>query len=323
MTFAVLLTALFVVTQSHACEPVQTPAAATQPAESTESDLYLNLAIPDLKKAVPALSGLHADADQERLPQILQSVARTIDAVAPKMPDVVSREEVVSSSDAMGPGTPRSLLNLGPRSNAMPSQSLGGSPPQSQEFRYLIQFHRTQEGSVNIEESRTDSKGQPLDVAQSGSRLSSGFTSQWLLFSEANQPEFRFRYLGEQQVDGRKTFAIAFAQVPSRVKSPSRLASGGKQAEYFYQGVVWVDEANSEIAMLRTDLLTPLRSLHLEALTTELHFHSVRIHGLEETLWLPNAVHIAMKLENSMLDENHRYSDYHLYHSTAKIVLTP
>ena len=66
--------------------------------------------------------------------------------------------------------------------------------------------------------------------------------------------------------------------------------------------------------------MAPLPQVHLKQLATELTFRSVPIHGYDAVFWLPSEVDISSDQGNGPSEENHRYSDYHLYHSTARIL---
>jgi hypothetical protein len=291
---------------------------------TSDSGLYLEASLDRLKKEVPILTGLRPDAGQESLPVTLQGVARAIEEMVPRLPDLVSREDVQRLQNEAGLAAPRRLLSLtGPRTGPV-TDPLTGRKAQTEQFRYLILCHHPAPGVTTIEESRTDSKGRPINSIKDGAAArGSGFAYQWLLFSTANQAEFHFRYLGEQDIDDRKTSVIAFAQIPEQVKVPALFQSAGKQAAYFYQGILWVDRATSHIVLLRTDLLAPLKSLHLQQLTTELRFRAVDIRDMDATFWLPSEVHISIDQGNAVIEEDHRYSDYHLYHATARILPSP
>ena len=117
-----------------------------------------------------------------------------------------------------------------------------------------------------------------------------GFAYQWLLLSPANQSEFRFRYLGQQRMDNHKTFVLGFVQIPSQVKVPGNIHLVRKGSCFFFQGIVWIDQSTFDVVRLRTDLLSPVPSVNLLQMTTELHFHSVHIHGFGASLWLPSEV---------------------------------
>jgi hypothetical protein len=280
--------------------PLQSPAEAT---------VYYQLPQNKLKEAIPALKGLRYDDSQERLASILSQVAETIANVLPRLPNLVSREDIYHFQSSGDPSASGGIAN---------------SQPWNREFRYLILSHHNPNGSTTLEELRTDSKGRPAESAGAFTSPSGyGFAYQWLFFSAANQPEFRFRYLGEQDKDGRKTFVLAFAQDPHKVTNPAFFQSGTKVAPFFYQGVLWIDQATFEIVQLRTDLLAPLPDLHLRQMTTQLTFRAVPIHGYSAVFWLPSEVNISTDQGTGAVEENHRYSDYHLFRSESKIVTAP
>jgi VWFA-related protein len=271
---------------------------------------FLDAPLQSLKTAVPTLDGLNYDARQDQLPAILARLAETIDDVLPRLPDLVSREEVVHGAKAP----------LHPISTVLGNLSIEGK--SSEEYKYLIICHHAANGATTVEESRTDRSGQPIQPDKL-SLLAYGLAYQWLLFSGANQPELRFRYLGQQSIDGRKTFVVAFAQKPEQVAVPAHFIWGGKPIPIFYQGVLWIDQSSSNVALIRTDLLEPLPNSQLQKLTTDLHFSSVRIHDLGATFWLPREVHIVVQETNTAAEEDHQYSDYHLYHATVRMVPSP
>jgi hypothetical protein len=269
---------------------------------------YLALPEKRLRELVPPLKGLKYDADQDRLPTILAGVAAKIASVLPRLPNLVSREEIFHFQSRSGSA----------------NGGLASEQPWTREFKYLILSHHYTDGSTAIEELRTDSKGRPADAsAQFTSPHGFGFAYQWLFFRTENQSEFRFRYLGEQDKEGRKTFVVAFAQDPAKVTNPAHFQALGKVASFFYQGVLWIDQASFDIVMLRSDLLSPLPDLGLRQMTTELTFRSVPIHGFGEVFWLPSQVYISSDQGAGPVEETHRYSDYHLFHAEARIVDTP
>jgi hypothetical protein len=284
----------------------EVPYSPTLRPTSGQTTAYFAFPFQKLKEAVPALKGLKYDDNQERLPPILAGVAQTIANVLPRLPNLVSREDI------SGFQAPRDPSAAGGAANAQ---------PWSREFRYLILCHQNADGSTTIEELRTDAKGNPADAAgQFTAPRGFGFAYQWLFFTSANQLEFRFRYLGQQDKGGRKTFVVAFAQDPGKVSSPALFQSEVKVSPFYYQGVLWVDQSTFDVVMLRTDLLDALPDLHLTQLTTDLSFRLVHIHGFDAEFWLPNELSISSDQGAGPAEESHRYSDYHLFHSTSSIV---
>jgi hypothetical protein len=288
---------------------LRTQYSQSLPDSAPDAQIYIDFPFDKLKHIVPSLKGLEFDPTQDHLPPILTGVAHSIASALPHLPDLISREDVYhfqSSRDPLAPG------------------GQANAEPWSREFRYLILCHHDADGSVSIEESRTDGKGRPLDLSGPvTSPRGLGFAYQWLLFSAANQPEFRFRYLGQQTKDSKKTFVVAFAQIPEKVLSPANFQSDRTVVPFFFQGVLWIDQSTYDIVLLRTDLLKPIPKLNVRELTTEVHFSSVPIRSLGQTFWLPREVDIATDQGSGSIEENHRYSDFHLFHSTATILPAP
>jgi hypothetical protein len=284
--------------------PMQTPSD-----QAGGATIYLDFPLSRLKESVPQLKGLHYDAAQQQLPAILAGVANRIAEVMTKLPNLASREDVYHFQ------SPR---------DAFSDSGLAGSQPWNRQFRYLLLSHHSADGSNRFEEQRTDGKGRPVEASvEFTAPRGLGFAYQWLFFSADNQPEFRFRWLGRQEKEGRKTFVIAFAQVPGKVANPAYFQALGKTAPFYFQGVLWVDQATFDIVKLRTDLLAPLPDLHLRQLTTDLTFRSVAIHGYDAVFWLPGEVYISCDQGTGPSEESHRYSDYHLYHAEVRIVDSP
>jgi hypothetical protein len=114
---------------------------------------------------------------------------------------------------------------------------------------------------------------------------------------------------------------VAFAQEPKKVSAPAFFLVDTKRVPFYYQGVLWVDQSSFDIIALRTDLLAPLPLLR--QLTTELTFRSVPIRGFDAVFWLPSEVDISSDQGRGPSEENHRYSDYRLFHSESRIVTSP
>jgi hypothetical protein len=281
--------------------PLETPRAGQTFSQGMPgAQTYFDLPEQKLRAVVSELKGIRFEAGQDRLPSILAGVGKTIADLLPRLPNLVSREEVFRAQDAHN------------------------AQPWNREFKYLILCHHNRDGTTDIEESRTDSKGRPVDL--SGPSMTAqgyGFAYQWLLFSAANQREFHFRYLGQQEKNGRDTFVVAFAQDPARVSAPANFQLGKNSAPFFYQGVLWIDQTTSVLVLMRTDLLAPVPSLQLRQFTTKVEFGLVPIHGYDATFWLPHKIDMAFDQGDGPIEEDHQYSDYHLFHSETRILPEP
>jgi VWFA-related protein len=292
---------------------------AIQPAYAN-APTYVDYPLQKLRAAVPALNGIKADASQDQLATILAKTgAATLNSLS-KVPNLSSLEDVYSSVAPRVPEPADSVFGI---QETPALQNLEDQLRQSRsiEFNYLLLFDHQPDGATTIQELRTDFKnrqvGSPIDrVTPHGF----GFAYQWLLLSPANQSELRFRYLGEQRLDDHKTFVLGFVQIPNQVKLPGKFAWAGKEVPLFFQGIVWIDQSTFDVVRLQTDLLSPVPSVDLLRMTTELRFRSVRIHGYDAAFWLPFEVLIRTEQTETVVDELHHYSGYKFFHAESRLL---
>ena len=280
---------------------------------STTPDVtpYLDFPIEKLRLAVPTLAGIKHDGNQDQLSSILSKVGEVIADSLSKVPSLSAREEVHSLS-----GNPFSGL---PPGADIPDAETQLRQSRSVDFHYLIILHHAVDGT-RIEEYRGDAKNHQIDPGDSTGVRAFGFAFQWLMLSSANQSDYRFRYLGQQKIDGHDTFVVAFTQVPAKAKAVGKFTSMGKSVAFYYQGIAWIDQTTSNIVLLRTDLLDRLPSVQLDRMTTEVHFRSVSIHGYPAIFWLPTEVRVTSEEGGTIEEELHLYSHYALYKAEARIV---
>jgi predicted esterase len=249
---------------------------------------YLDNPPEQLSATVPELQGLDPTPEQQPLLDVLKRVSVKSLDILRRMPNVISRESVVTKVEPKG-------------------------PTWHQQFDYLVLRH-DENGVASLEEFRTDK-------ANSGSTpLSQGTANVWVLFHAANLFESRFRYLGRQPMDGHATIAVAFAQIPDRVRFPGEVRLQGQSIPVLYQGIAWIDESDFRIVRLRTDLLAPRPDIYLRTLTREVLFSEVRLPEMTDTLWLPHEVRIASDFKGQVTQQIYKYSSFRLYRSKAKIV---
>ena len=253
----------------------------TFPPPSAESDLLLNkkdvdrniwvnaktyvdVPVAEIRGAVEELQGLQPEESQEQLASLLDRVGESSMDLLHHTPNVASREEQITEQHKV------SLISQGALHPMM-------APParDHQEFGYLLLSHATENG-VELKEYRTDKHGQPLESSRSKTgQMTQGFASEWLRLLPANRHESRFRYLGRQEIDNRKTLVLAFAQIPEEVKYPARFVIEGLQVDILVQGIVWVDASDFRIVRMREDMLAPRPDVHLKDETTRIRFGEV------------------------------------------------
>jgi VWFA-related protein len=287
---------------------------------STTVATYIDYPMRKLTAVVPTLDGMKADSNQDQLPGILSKVGEATVRSLSTVPNLSAREDVYSIVLARDPGLTNSVVGMEetPALLDLESQLLQS---RSIEFNYLLLFDHQADGATSIKELRTDFKNRQVTSPVNGvGPHGFGFAYQWLLLTPANQSELRFRYLGQQRMDDHKTFVLGFVQVPDQVKIPGKFSWAGKEAPFFFQGIVWIDQSTFDVVRLRTDLLSPVASVNLRQMTTELHFRSVRIHDFSTDLWLPSEVLIRTAQTDSIVEELHQYSAYRFFHAESRLV---
>lgn len=184
---------------------------------------YLDQPLSQLKKTVDQLDGLKPAPDQEQLSSLLARVAAKTDDLLPKIPNLLSDEAVTESQWAYSQGaTPHCIAGC---LDPVPSLQ------RDLKFNYIILAHPAQAHVVLLEEYRTSRDGKAVDAAEAPHFQ--GFATLWAFFSSSDQAKLRFRYLGQQKMDGRAAFVIGFAQIPGSIEYPAMIATPGGQSQCF------------------------------------------------------------------------------------------
>ena len=312
------------VNESDISKTISSEAPPTPPAASATEVNFPNFTlctIAELQQTVPELKGLKPASDQQKLFTVLNKVGARAVEIARNTPNLISREIVTVSQQ--------------------------GAAETSHDYNYLI-LTRNEGNTVDLNEFRVDLKtgdkfqtneamkdpsltwaaleraSHELATSESGRQPNSqGFAASWVHFYPLNRPQYTFRYLGEQKMDGNRTTVLAFAQKPQSVVSPARFLYKGKFVPMFLQGVAWVDASDFRILRLRTDLLSPLPEVSLHRLTADVQFEPTRINEMISLLSLPREVKVTSEVSGSTITEMHKYSEYRLFRAQSRLVLNP
>lgn len=290
------------------------------PTAQASGPTYVDYPLPRLRTAVPALNGIKPDDNQDQLASILSKAGEATLSSLSRVPNLSSLEDVYSGVMPRSAGPANSVLGM-EESPALLDLETQLRQMRSIEFNYLLLFDHHPDGATAIQELRTDFKDRQISSPVNGvAPRGFGFAYQWLLLSPANQSELRFRYLGQQSVEDRKTFVLGFAQIPNQVRLPAKFKSAGKEEPFFFQGIAWIDQSTFNVVRLQTDLLSPVPSVNLVQMTTDLRFRSVRIKGYDADFWLPSQVLIRTEQGENVLNELHQYSKYKFFHAESRLL---
>jgi hypothetical protein len=274
---------------------------------------YIDDSLPDLETAVPELQGL-APVTQDDLASILDRAGAKCADLLRRIPNLISQEDVITRQRTV------SRVSQGVWREA----EILETKPTRQKFEYLLIAHHEEE-DVRLEEYRTDKHGRPPasgNGADAGT-FAYGFINDWLRFYPGNRGESRFRYLGQQEIDGRKVFVVGFAQVPGSVKYPTQVMFGNTPVALLFQGVAWIDPSDFTILRMREDLLAPRPDVYLPYFTSKIRFGGVQIEKAASSLWLPLEVDMEWQFKGLRVQRMHTYSNFRLYKVQTRIIAAP
>ena len=255
--------------------------------------------LPEVLKAVPELAGLEPAQNQRDLPLILNRTGEDIKALLETLPNSSAREDITQE-----------VLERDGRVKEQRVQS----------FNYLLLKHLGEQG-VRLEDYRTNlGENSPgLQKTQGKFSVTAGFASTWAHFDPANRTASRFILLGQQELDGHKTYVVAFAQRPGWATLIGWATVNGRAVLILYQGIAWIDVASYQILRMRTDLLAPREDVGLDKQTTEITFGEVRLPGVSSALRLPREIVVTSELKGRVLRNLHRYSEYRVFAAESTI----
>jgi hypothetical protein len=275
---------------------------------------YLEESLEQLVNDMPELRTIESAPDQQALPTILEKTGEQVDEFFRNVVDLSAHEQITEEK-------------LGEQGEVIGRLQM--------EDTYLV-LHRGTEMFGRISEYRMDANGNRLAEAglNSGYFVTSNSALSQVYFSTAQQPESRFRYLGDERVGARDAYVVAFAQKPGEatVTVGLRVQEGRDMhvdVRMLAQGIAWVDKSNFQIIRLRKDLLAPRPEIGLERMSTVVILGELQLLDVATPLWLPSEAQVDIKFtairDQSEYHElnfrnDHHYSDYKSYRVTVKIL---
>ena len=261
---------------------------------------YVDEPVTQLVECIPELKTLQPSLDQQELGVILQKMGRNVDDFARDVGDLIAREDVTQEK-----------LNA--------DESIKAEERIQDD--YLILHHGIEWGARA--EYRMDKKGKRLRPIglEEGYLITSGYALSCIGFSTAVQSQSRFRYLGEQEIDSRETYVLAFAQKPGKTTFVTTVRLNDSAAlDVLTQGILWVDKNGFQIIRMRTDLLAQRNEGQLDQMTAEVRFIGVQLQDVGSPLWLPGDVRVYIESDHQKFRNIHHYTNYRRYRVSSRIV---
>jgi hypothetical protein len=290
---------------------------------------YVDEPIEQLKKMVPDLSRVKPDSAQDPAESgaaapspnetelILSKTGEVIAVQLHRLPNLISKEEIRQPIATLKTDSVPWQEQMKGVQDAVPVTEY-----RIRVYGYRIVRKQKASGSDVLDEFRTDMNGQPIDDSAHNSQgpFSFGFATTWLIFLPGSLQKSNFKYLGQQEIGGRETYVLAFAQIPDGAGIGAVIKSSYGRCSAPLQGVAWIDQSTFQIVRMQTDLLAPLPGIDLNQLRSILNYGSVKIAGLRLLLWLPSDVETTWQTMSGAGEESHIYSHYRLFQSTARVL---
>jgi hypothetical protein len=289
--------------------PAQRPAAkSTQQADNKKqtpganAHSYIDDPIEKIIQSVPELETLQPAADQQALAMILKKTGEGVDEFFRDVFDLVADEDITQQRQ----GWHRKVT-------------------QQVQDNYLLHL-RGNVLEAKLEEYRTDAEGNRLRQvgADRAFFVNSGFASSREYFSVAVQEQSDFRYLGEDIVDSRETYVVAFAEKPDAGAVTVENGGVGRRKYLLVQGIAWVDKKSFQILQMQTELVAPEKEMGLDQLRTLVKFGEVQPEGVARPLWLPNEAEVRAEVSEPQFPDfqqkfqnDHDFTNYRVYHAAA------
>lgn len=178
---------------------------------------------------------------------------------------------------------------------------------RNQEFDYMI-FMDLDKNELRVEESRQNKKtegkdkGLPLLVTE-------GFPTLMLIFHPYYQGSFKYKYIGEETINGEKLIRIDFKHIHRR-KTTSVLHLKDKNYPLELQGTAWIDPGSYNIRRIRSGLVKPLEALGLQAFNSDVQYMPIKFAPDAPTYWMPKIATVEVMTGHQHWRNVHRFEDY-------------
>lgn len=273
------------VVQAASVSPEVAP--ASKHGKKRESSAMMEWTPAEFVKAMPELQSLAPADSQDALSEVLTSASQKVKSFFDALPDITAHERID--------------LEL-----------MGWNERLKEEFNYLA-LPRNGE-TIRLDEYRTNASGrrvEPQPVERGF--VTKGFVAMIIHFHPTYLPDSQFRYLGTQDVDGRATDVICFAQIPGKARVKEVMTTEIRSLTILVQGLAWIDSASHQIVRMRTEKLAPDFDADLRSETTESRFAEVRFKNVPQTFWLPEDVTVKVNWRGVVSQNHHHYSQYGIF----------
>jgi hypothetical protein len=267
---------------------VECAAGMTRPLPATWAPPDVDETIPPTRSDVPC-----------PLPQLLRETSRRVEELAANLQRFSAREQIEHMEVAKR-GHLRTVTK--------------------RTFNYVAQINQ-EAGAPSVEEFRS---GTEAEVTPETTVYDTGSAAFALIFHPSYIGDFAMTCEGLAQSGARPAWQVHFAQRPDRPNQFHVLHLDNSYFPLGLKGRAWIAADTYEVLRLETDLLEPIKKVHLEREHLAIEYGPVDFRKGSERLWLPQLADLYIDYHGHRYQRRHKFSDFELFLvESAQVVKGP
>jgi predicted Zn-dependent protease len=188
--------------------------------------------------------------------------------------------------------------------------SLRSFVPETREFNYLVSITLDAGGYLNVEEFR----GRGISASDFPDQIATvGLPGLVLVFHPLQLNNFNFSCEGLARTSVGLAWQLRFEQRSDRMPTLQGYTAGGMYHPVYLKGRAWVAANSFQVVRLETDLMRPIREVHLIGEHTVIDYGPVQFRSKDVKLWLPQTADIYFDWGTKRVHRRHSFSDYMLF----------
>jgi tetratricopeptide (TPR) repeat protein len=240
---------------------------------------------PDVDEAVPIVAQGAICPERD----VIQAASKEVARMAGGLGEVGAREEILQEElDGAGRGKHIDRFNT----------------------NYDAAIRVLRNGELSVDEVRNRSTP---EATKGSAPVAHGLVALALVFHPEYLEDFTFRCEGLTDWKGRPAWSIYFTQKLDRRARLHIYMENGQAFPAYVKGRALVDQANSEILHMETDLINPIHDLRLEQEHMVVDYGPVTFNLTGQRFWLPSQADLFVHLYGRLYHVRHSLRDYVVY----------
>ena len=179
----------------------------------------------------------------------------------------------------------------------------------SNNFNYVAEIFDS-EGGAYINEYRSEIGGAATEHVPLADTGTAAFA---LVFLPHNMEEFVITCEGLTELDARTVWQLHFVQRTDRANDFRAYRINSQLYPVNIKGRAWVTPDTFEVLRLESDLVAPIKEIHLDREHLVIDYGPVAFPKRDVRLWLPDSVTLYIEYRGHRYERRHRFSGFQLF----------